>query len=95
MVIKADIAAALGNRQIRKQGEYANAAGGGPAHRMANQRVIQRHQAEHLHLIAEPVNGLGHRFHRINGKMQDRRRLARRQPRRGLSCERPCQRQVE
>jgi hypothetical protein len=45
---------------------------------VANQRVIQRHQAEHLHLIAEPVNGLSHRFHRINGKMQYHRCLARR-----------------
>mgnify|MGYP002618878074 CR=1 FL=1 len=40
--------------------------------------VNQRHQAEHLHFIAESVNGLSHRFHRINGKMQYHRRLARR-----------------
>ena len=40
--------------------------------------VNQRHQAEHLHFIAESVNGLSHRFHRIDGKMQYHRRLARR-----------------
>ena len=73
MIIEADIPAALGDRQIGKQGEHAHAAGGGPGHRVANQRVIQ-----HLHFIAESVNGLSHRFHRIDGKMQYHRRLARR-----------------
>ena len=77
MIIEADIPAALGTDRSESR-VSTRTPRRRPGHRVANQRVIQRHRAEHLHFIAESVNGLSHRFHRIDGKMQYHRRTARR-----------------
>ena len=71
----AEIASMPTGRKVRKQRVDAHALTRNMCYRVADQRMIQRHHADSLHLLSQPVERIHHRCHLIN-LVPDKQRLA-------------------